>query len=80
MKRANTSTFLVEVPLVVTAQQATHLRAHLEAAHCFSNAVLGEARTRLRRMQADPAWEAARAIPRVRKQERKTAFGRLREQ
>jgi hypothetical protein len=41
MKRAKTSTFLVEVPLVVTAQQAKHLRAHLEAARCFYNAVLG---------------------------------------
>jgi hypothetical protein len=31
-------------------------------------------------MQADPAWEAARAIPRVRKQERKNAFAHLRKQ
>lgn len=79
-KRRKTPTFLLEVPLVVTAQHARHLRAHLEAARCFYNAVLGEARSRLRRMQADPAWAAARAIPRAQKQERQAAFAHLREQ
>jgi hypothetical protein len=74
MKRSKTSTFLLEVPLVVNAQQAKHLRAHLETARCFYNAVLGEARTRMRRMQADPAWNAARAIPRSQKATRKAAF------
>ena len=59
MKRARTTTFLLELPLVVTARQAKHLRAHLETARCLYNALLGEARTRLRRMRADPAWQAA---------------------
>ena len=80
MKRTKTPTFLVEVPLVVTPWQAKHLRAHLETARCFYNAVLGEARTRLRRMQADPAWDAARALPRLHKHARKAAFASLREQ
>ena len=80
MKRARTTTFLLELPLVVSAQQAKHLRAHLETARCFYNAVLGEARTRLRRMQADPAWDAARALPRLHKHARKAAFASLREQ
>ena len=31
-------------------------------------------------MRADPAWQAARAIPRTQKQERKRAFGALRGQ
>ena len=31
-------------------------------------------------MRADPAWQAARAIPRTQKQERQRAFGALREQ
>jgi len=78
MKRSKTSTFLLEVPLVVNAQQAKHLRAHLETARCFYNAVLGQARTRLRRMQADPAWNAARAIPRSQKATRKAAFAEQR--
>jgi hypothetical protein len=78
MKRSKTSTFLLEVPLVVNAQQAKHLRAHLETARCFYNAVLGEARTRMRRMQADPAWNTARAISRSQKAARKVAFAEQR--
>jgi hypothetical protein len=31
-------------------------------------------------MRADPSWQAARALPRAKKQERAAAFGRLREQ
>src|SRR5260370_27874347 len=33
---------------------------------------------RLRGMQADPAWEEARALPQTHKQERREAFSRLR--
>src|SRR5262249_22601897 len=39
-----------------------------------------DAQRRLRRMRADPDWQAARAIPRLQKQERKRAFGALRQQ
>ena len=35
---------------------------------------------RLRRMRADPAWQAARSIPRTSAQERRRAFGALRAQ
>ena len=73
-------TFLLELPLQVTPGQAKHLRAHLEAARQFYNAVLSEGQRRLKRMRADPAWQAARAIPRVQKLERKQAFGALRRQ
>jgi hypothetical protein len=59
--------------------QAKRLRAHLEAGRAFYNALLSEGQTRLRRMRADPAWQAARAIPRSHKQERATAFRALRE-
>jgi len=79
-KKSKTPSFLLEVPLLVTAQQARHLRAHLEAARCFYNAVLGEACQRLKRMRADPGWAQARAIPRLHKQQRKQAFATLREQ
>src|SRR6516164_6513273 len=75
-----TPTFLLELPLQVTPGQAKRLRAHLEAARQLYNAVLSEGQQRLRRMQADPAWQAARAIPRTQKLERQRAFGALRAQ
>src|SRR5215467_9652158 len=78
-KRKPTPTFLLEVPLRVTASQAKRLRAHLEAARQLYNAILSEGQRRLRRMRADPAWQVARAIPRTRKLDRKRAFGELRQ-
>ena len=78
--RKPTPTFLLEVPLCVTAGQAKRLRAHLEAARQFYNAVLSEGQRRLRSMRADPAWQAARTIPRSQKLERARAFGALRQQ
>jgi hypothetical protein len=79
-KRKQAPTFLLELPLVVTEGQATHLRAHLEVGRQFYNAVLSEGQRRLRQMRADPAWKTARAIPRSRKLERAAAFSGLREQ
>jgi hypothetical protein len=78
--RKPTPTFLLELPLQVTPGQAKRLRAHLEAARQFYNAVLSEGQRRLRRMRADPAWQAARTIPRVQKLERQRAFAALRQQ
>ncbi len=78
--RKRTPTFLLELPLQIDEGQAARLRAHLEAGRQFYNAVLSEGQKRLRRMRADPAWQAARAIPRSHKQERTDAFLRLREQ
>src|ERR1051326_2761074 len=78
--RRPTPTFLLELPLQVTAGQAKRLRAHLEAARQLYNAVLSEGQRRLRRMRADPAWQAARTIPRTEMQERQRAFGALRTQ
>jgi len=71
-----TPTFLLELPLQVNAGQA----ARLEAGRQFYNAVLSVGLKRLRAMRSDPAWQAARAIPRTRKAERQTAFAHLREQ
>ncbi|HEY6542436.1 MAG TPA: transposase [Ktedonobacteraceae bacterium] len=79
MKKSKTPTFLLQLPLRVDAGQTKRLRAHFEAARCLYNALLGEAMKRLRAMQADPAWQEARAIPRAHKQERKEAFSRLRQ-
>jgi len=80
MKRSKTPTFLLELPLAVTEGQARRVRAHFEAARALYNALLGEALARLHRMRADPAWQAARAIPRSLKQERTAAFSRLRQE
>src|SRR6266446_3121011 len=77
--RKKTPTFLLELPLVVHAGQAARIRGHLEAGRQFYNAVLSEGQQRLRRMRTDPAWQAARAIPRTQPQERKAAFSALRE-
>jgi len=77
--RHTTPTFLLELPLVVQAGQAARVGAHLEVGRQFYNAVLSAGQKRLRRMRADPAWQAARAIPRAHKQERKAAFAALRE-
>ncbi len=77
--RKHTPTFLLELPLQVNEGQAARLRGHLEAGRQFYNAILSEGQRRLRAMRADPAWQAARAIPRSQKQERHAAFLRLRE-
>jgi len=77
--RAKTPTFLLELPLVADAGQAARLGGHLEVGRQFYNAVLSAGQRRLRRMRADPAWQAARAIPRTHKQERRAAFSALRE-
>src|SRR5260370_13549337 len=79
MKRSKTPTFLLELPLEVDPGQARHVEGHFEAARCLYNALLGEALARLNRMRADPAWQAARAIPRSLKQERAAAFSQLRQ-
>jgi transposase len=78
--KQKTPTFLLELPLQVEAGQAKRLCAHLEVGRQFYNAVLSEGQKRLRQMRADPAWQAARAIPRAQKQERRAAFSALREQ
>ncbi|EFH89940.1 hypothetical protein [Ktedonobacter racemifer] len=77
-KRPATPTFLLELPLVVHPGQAARLRAHLEAARLLYNAILSEGQKRLRRMRADPAWQAARALHRTHKAERAAAFSALR--
>ena len=80
MSRTKTPTFLLELPLQVDDQQASHLRAHFEAARCLYNALLGEAMKRLKHMRADKRWQEARAIPKVHKQERYALFSQLRQE
>jgi hypothetical protein len=73
-------TFLLELPLQVSPGQAKRLRAQQDAARQFYNGILSEGQRRLRHRRADPAWQAARAIPRAQKLERARAFGALRAQ
>jgi hypothetical protein len=80
MTRKKSPSWVLELPLAIRPDQAKRLQAHLEAARCLYNALLGEAKKRLNRMRSDPAWQEARAIPRTRKQERSAAFLRLRKQ
>src|SRR5713101_6221305 len=77
--KKKTPTFLLELPLEVEAGEAARLGAHLEVGRQFCNAVLSAGQQRLHRMRADPAWQAARAIPRTHIQERRAAFSALRE-
>lgn len=79
-KKSKTTTFLVELPVVVDEGAARRVHAHLEVARQLYNALLSEGLHRLRLMRADPAWQAARDLPRSQKQARKHAFGALREQ
>jgi hypothetical protein len=78
--KKQTPTFLLELPLVAGPAQAKRLRAHLEAGRQFYNALLSEGQRRLRQMRADPGWQATRALPHTRTQERTAAFRALREQ
>jgi hypothetical protein len=79
-KKSKTSTFLLELPLQVSAHQAKQLRAHFEAARGLYNALLGEAMKRLKLMRADPGWQQARNIPKAEKQERFALFSQLRQE
>ena len=72
------ATFQVELPVEVDEQQARLLSAHFEAARHLYNAILSEGQRRLRRMRADPDWQAARAIPHSQKETRSQAYRALR--
>lgn len=80
MKRGKTPTFLVELPLATNEARAKHLRAHLEAARCLYNALLGEAVKRVRLMRADSRWQEACRLPKTCKQQRTALFSSLRKQ
>src|SRR5579859_6343462 len=78
MRPKPTPSFILFLPLQVNAQQAAQLHAHFECARQLYNALLAEAMKRLKRMKADPAWQAARSMPRSDKLARTQAFARLR--
>jgi hypothetical protein len=78
MRPKPTPSFVLSLPLQVNSHQAAQLHAHFECARQLYNALVAEAMKRLTRMKADPAWQAARSIPRSDKPARTQAFARLR--
>lgn len=71
MPRQSSPSFVVEIPLQVTPGDARQLLATFEAAKRVYNAVLQSGLERVRAMRADPAWAAAKAMPRKSEDERK---------
>jgi putative transposase len=63
-KKTSKPTFVLELPLVVSAHEARTLSARFEAGRQLYNAVLGEALRRLDLMKESKAWQAARKMPR----------------
>lgn len=82
MARRGTPTFIVELPLVVSARDEREMLVRLELARQVSNACLGEALRRLDLMRESRAYARARAMPKVLgkkpNKERAAAFAALR--
>ena len=82
MARRSTPTFIVELPLVVSARDEREMLVRLELARQLSNACLGEALRRLDLMRESLAYERARAMPKMAgkkpNKERASAFAALR--
>jgi putative transposase len=82
MARRSTPTFIVELPLVVSARDEREMLVRLELARQLSNACLGEALRRLDLMRESLAYERARAMPKMAgkkpNKERAAAFAALR--
>lgn len=82
MARRGTPTFIVELPLVVSARDEREMLVRLELARQLFNACLGEALRRLDRMRESLAYARARALPKMvgkkPNKERTAAFAALR--
>ena len=82
MARRGTPTFIVELPLAVSARDEREMLVRLELARQLSNACLGEALRRLDQMRQSRDFARARAMPRVvgkkPNKERAAAFAALR--
>ena len=74
MKRANSPTFIVEMPISVSQEAERQLSARLLAGTRLYNAALGEALRRLDLMRESKAWQVARKL---KSKERTAAFKAL---
>lgn len=73
MPRQKTDSFVLELPLRISAAEEKRLLARLEAARQVYNACLGESLKRLRLMRQSKMYQAARKLPKKSK-ERTEAF------
>lgn len=73
MVRSTSPSFIVELPLVVSAAQDSVMIARFEAARRLYNAVLGDALRVLDLMRQSKLWQGARALP-LKSKERAAAF------
>lgn len=82
--RRRTPTFIIELPLVVSARDEREMLVRLELARQLYNACLGEALRRLDLMRESLAYARARAMPKMvgkkPNKERTAAFAALRHQ
>ena len=82
MPRRSTPTFIVELPLIVSARDEREMLVRLELARQLSNACLGEALRRLDLMRESLDYARARAMPKTAgkkpNKERAAAFAALR--
>lgn len=72
-KRAKTKSFVAEFPLKVHRAQHYVLTNRFLASGDLYNGVLGEIKAREHRMRMDPAWQAARQLPRGKPKSAKSA-------
>lgn len=75
MKRATTSTFILELPLVVDLANERQLLARFESGRRLFNAVLGEALRRHQLMRESKVWQKARLLKD--KKERSATFRKI---
>lgn len=63
MSKATTPSFVIELPLIVQAEDDRVMIGRFEAGRRLFNVILDEALKRLDRMRQSKAWHAARTLP-----------------
>lgn len=74
MVRSKTSSFVIELPLVVDSRQEKELLSRYQAGRQLYNACLSEAMTRMELVRNCDAYKTAKKISRDKKKEREKAF------
>lgn len=78
MARSKTSSFVIELPLVVDSRQEKELLSRYQAGRQLYNACLSEAMARMGLVRNSEAYKEAKTIPRDNKKERSFAFSTAR--
>jgi len=79
VKRSNSPSFILELPLVVDSQADRELLARFQAGRQLYNACLNEAMVRMNRLRSSVEYQQAKCLP-LKSSERKMAFGNARKQ